>query len=134
MDPKNNYDDDDGEVDENYDPEAEVGFDSKGVPTLPLVPLTSGEESDETLTQFRAKIYRWNDNQWKVGTDHKYEKERGAGDLKILKNKTTNRIRVLMHQDKTGKLIANHFIQPTGALCRLTPQKTTDKVISLLTF
>ena len=118
MDPKNNYDDDDGEVDENYDPEAEVGFDSKGNPTLPEVPVVTGEESDETVTQFRAKIYRWNDNQWKVELLIN-SKERGAGDMKFLKNKTTNRIRILMRQDKTGKLIANHFIQPSAALCKL---------------
>jgi hypothetical protein len=36
-----------------------------------------------------------------------------------------------MRQDKTGKLIANHFIQPTGVLCKLTAQKTTDKVHKL---
>jgi hypothetical protein len=35
MNPSNNYDDDEGDVDENYDPEAEVGFESKGPATLP---------------------------------------------------------------------------------------------------
>ena len=36
--------------------------------------------------------------------------ERGAGDLKFLKNKASSRIRLLMRQDKTGKLLANHFV------------------------
>lgn len=67
MNPTNNYEgDDDGEVDENYDPEAEVGFEGKGPAVLQEVPVLTGEEMDETLSKFRAKLYRWNDNQWKV--------------------------------------------------------------------
>ena len=62
MNPKDNYDDDDGEVDDNYDPEAEVGFESKGPAILPEVPVVTGEETEETVSKFRAKIYRWNDN------------------------------------------------------------------------
>ena len=63
MNPSNNYDgDDDGDVDENYDPEAEIGFDGKGVAVLPEVPVVTGEEMEETITKFRAKLYRWNDN------------------------------------------------------------------------
>lgn len=63
------YDDDEAEVDDNYDPEAEVGFEGKGQAVLPEVPVVTGEEQDEMITKFRAKIYRWNDNQWKVYLD-----------------------------------------------------------------
>ena len=62
MNPAGNYDDDEGEVDENYDPEAEVGFDNKGAPLLPPVPLVTGLEADDCLTKFRAKIYRWHES------------------------------------------------------------------------
>lgn len=57
-----NYDDDEGEVDENYDPEAEVGFNNTGAPVLPPVAVVTGEEQDDILTKFRAKIYRWHTN------------------------------------------------------------------------
>ncbi len=62
MNPSHNYDDDDGDVDENYDPEAEIGFESKGPSVLPEVPIVTGEETENTLTKFRVKLYRWNDN------------------------------------------------------------------------
>lgn len=57
----NNYDDDEADVDDNYDPEAEVGFEGKGQAILPAVPVVTGEELEEVLAKFRAKIYRWND-------------------------------------------------------------------------
>jgi Ran-binding protein 1 len=47
--------------------------------------------------------------------------ERGAGDMKFLKNKQTQKIRILMRQDKTGKLIANHYISTLQGMCVLTP-------------
>jgi Ran-binding protein 1 len=68
------YDDDEGDVDDNYDPEAEIGFEGKGPSTLQVVPVMTGEEHEETIAKFRVKTYRWNDNQWK---------ERGVGDLKF---------------------------------------------------
>jgi hypothetical protein len=74
MNPSNNYDEDEADVDDNYDPEAEVGFDNKGAPVLPQVPVVTGEESDETLTKFRAKIYRWHDSQWKVGVTNSHDR------------------------------------------------------------
>lgn len=53
--------DDDAEVDDNYDPEAEVGFDGPAGKKLPEVPIVTGEESEELVTKFRAKIYRWHE-------------------------------------------------------------------------
>ncbi len=37
-------------------------------------------------------------------------KERGTGDLKLLKNKLTGQIRVLMRREKTHKICANHLV------------------------
>lgn len=36
-------------------------------------------------------------------------KERGTGDMKILKHKETGKVRLLMRRDKTLKICANHY-------------------------
>ncbi len=59
MNPHGEEDGDD--VDDNYDPEAEVGFDGPAGSKLPEVPIVTGEENEELVTKFRAKIYRWHD-------------------------------------------------------------------------
>ena len=85
--------------DENYDPEKEVLGDFKPTIELPEIQTVTGEEQEEELTKFRVKLYRWRDAQWK---------ERGVGDFKLMKHKENLRIRVIMRQDKTGKVVANH--------------------------
>jgi len=47
-------------------------------------------------------------------------KQRGKGDIKFLKHKVTQRIRLLMRQTSTYKLILNHYIEPT---CQLKPNE-----------
>lgn len=88
------------DVDENYDPEAEVGGNWAVQVNLPEVPLVTGEENDDVSSKFRAKLYRYVDKQWK---------ERGIGELKFLKSKATGKIRILMRQEKTHKIVANHL-------------------------
>ena len=60
--------------------------------------MKTGEEDEDLIFLTRSKLFRFRENQWK---------ERGAGDLKLLRNKSTNKIRVLMRQDKTLKIVAN---------------------------
>ena len=52
----------------------------------------------------RAKLYRFEtsgeENEWK---------ERGVGEIKILKNSDKGTYRVLMRRDKTFKICANHY-------------------------
>lgn len=110
--------DDGEEVDENYDPEQEVTGNFKPLQELPEVPQMTGEENEDVVVKFRTKLYRHRDNQWK---------ERGAGDLKLLKDRTTNKIRVLMRQDKTLKIVANFLVSGHPPLCKLFPNKTTEK-------
>lgn len=38
--------------------------------------------------------------------------ERGTGDIKLLRHKENNTVRVVMRRDKTLKVCANHFITP----------------------
>ena len=53
----------------------------------------------------KSKLYRFDKeaNQWK---------ERGAGTVKLLKHKSTGKIRLVMRQSKTLKICANHFGKP----------------------
>jgi hypothetical protein len=41
---------------------------------------------------------------------------RGVGDLKLLKNKSSNKIRLLVRAEKTHKIVANHLLQAEGTL------------------
>ena len=80
--------------------EADVHFDP--IINLPeKVAVSSGEEDEEVLFSQRSKLYRFDSNQWK---------ERGAGDIKILKHNTTKKVRILMRRDQTMKICCNHYI------------------------
>jgi hypothetical protein len=55
-----------------------------------------------TRTHRRAKLFRFDTgaSEWK---------ERGTGDVRLLKHKTTGKIRLVMRRDKTLKVCANHL-------------------------
>jgi len=76
--------------------------------------VTTGEEREEQLYCQRSKLYRWKDGEWK---------ERGLGDARLLKDRTAGRVRFLMRQEKTGKLVANHYCD-----CDLKPNKDSEKI------
>ncbi|KAB7495494.1 E3 SUMO-protein ligase RanBP2, partial [Armadillidium nasatum] len=96
--------------------EYEPQVDFKPVIPMPdLVDVKTGEEDEETLFCERAKLFRFNVNEWK---------ERGVGDVKILKNNSTNKIRLLMRRDQIHKVCANHFITKGMTL---TPMASSDK-------
>jgi len=52
----------------------------------------------------RAKLYRFDSSE----TPSEW-KERGTGNVKLLRHKTTNAVRVVMRRDRTHKICANHF-------------------------
>ena len=64
----------------------------------------------------RCKLHRF-------AADSKEWKERGTGDIKLLKNQATGMIRAVMRQEKTNKLVLNHFGASrnhcTSLLCRI---------------
>ena len=76
-------------------------------PLVSLPKLRTGEENDEVIFCHRAKLFRFNNNQWK---------ERGTGEMKILKNKTTNRYRCVMRHNQILKLCCNHCLSPEMVL------------------
>ncbi|XP_047538395.1 ran-specific GTPase-activating protein-like [Vanessa atalanta] len=73
--------------------------------SLPLVDIQTNEEEEEELCKIRARLYRYDTH------DHEW-KERGTGDIKLLRHKANNSVRVVMRRDKTLKVCANHFITP----------------------
>ncbi|CAE7120855.1 unnamed protein product [Rhizoctonia solani] len=67
------------------------------------VPVKTHEEDEDVLIKQRAKLFRFESTtaEWK---------ERGTGDVRLLKHKETNKVRVLMRRDKTLKICANHYV------------------------
>lgn len=76
---------------------------------LEKVEVKTNEENEEVLFKIRAKLFKFH-------PDTKEWKERGTGDVKFLKHKTTGKVRLLMRRDKTLKVCANHIIAPEYTL------------------
>ena len=104
--------DDDGTIHEHDGPHFE--------PIIPLpdkIDVKTGEEDEEVLFSHRAKLYRFvkEDKQWK---------ERGVGDIKLLRNRQSGKIRVLMRRDQVLKICANHQITTD---MKLQPNAGSDR-------
>ena len=90
--------DDGGTTEGDHDPHFE--------PVIPLpdkIDVKTGEEDEEVMFSHRARLYRFvaEDKQWK---------ERGVGDIKLLRNRQSGKMRVLMRRDQVLKICANHQI------------------------
>ncbi|XP_048880134.1 E3 SUMO-protein ligase RanBP2-like isoform X2 [Brienomyrus brachyistius] len=75
-------------------------------PIIPLpdkVDVKTGEEEEEEIFCSRAKLFRFE-------SDSKEWKERGIGSIKILRHKTSGKVRLLMRRDQVLKICANHYI------------------------
>ncbi|XP_045463199.1 E3 SUMO-protein ligase RanBP2-like [Harmonia axyridis] len=86
-------------------------------PVIPLpdkVEVKTGEEEEEVVYCHRAKLFRFVGGEWK---------ERGIGDLKILKNKGSEKLRVLMRRDQVLKICLNHTLT-SNIEYRLKDEKT----------
>ena len=89
-------------------------------PVIPLpdeIQVVTGEEGLEVLFSERAKLYRFDadSGQWK---------ERGVGDVKLLRHPKTGQGRVLMRREHIKKLCANHNI---NAGMELKPNVGSDR-------
>ncbi|KAI0123812.1 hypothetical protein BJ170DRAFT_96409 [Xylariales sp. AK1849] len=96
---------------------------SEDVHFEPVVKLTekvetkTNEESEEQLFKMRAKLFKFvrESSEWK---------ERGTGDVRLLKHKENGKTRLVMRRDKTLKVCANHYIVPD---MKLSPNVGSDR-------
>ncbi|KAJ9658394.1 Ran GTPase binding protein Sbp1 [Neophaeococcomyces mojaviensis] len=106
-------DDDEDKADEE---EADVSFE-------PVVHLTekvetkTHEEAEEQVFKMRAKLFKFD-------RDSREWKERGTGDVRLLKHKENGKTRLVMRRDKTLKVCANHYVTPD---MKLSPNVGSDR-------
>ena len=91
---------------------------------MPKAEIKTGEEDEDLIFKIRAKLYRFRDSEWK---------ERGTGDLKLLRHKTDKKIRCILRQDKTLKIVAN-FIISEKPLCELKPHQGSEKMFMFIAY
>ncbi|KAA0716189.1 E3 SUMO-protein ligase [Triplophysa tibetana] len=100
-----------------------VDEDEDGPHFEPIVPLPdkvdvkTGEEEEEEMFCNRAKLFRFE-------PDTKEWKERGLGSIKILKHKSSGKVRLLMRREQVLKICANHYITADMVL---KPNAGSDK-------
>ncbi|XP_012274477.1 E3 SUMO-protein ligase RanBP2 [Orussus abietinus] len=75
-------------------------------PVIPLpdkVDVKTGEEDEEVLYTHRAKLFRYD-------SGNKEWKERGMGDIKLLKHTKTGKLRLVMRREQVLKICLNHVV------------------------
>jgi len=111
-----------GAGEEEYMQEEEVTEVFGWAPSLTLEvkeTIETGQEDEEELYSQRSKLYRFRDGEWK---------ERGLGDAKILKHKITGKIRFLMRQERTMKVVANFLLMCQAPYCDLRISPSNPKL------
>ncbi|KAJ5246193.1 hypothetical protein N7468_001176 [Penicillium chermesinum] len=89
----------------------------------PVIRLTekvetkTNEELEEQVFKMRAKLFKFD-------RESKEWKERGTGDVRLLKHKENEKTRLVMRRDKTLKVCANHYIVPD---MKLNPNVGSDR-------
>lgn len=106
----------DGDEEKAEEEEADVQFE-------PVVHLTqtvetkTNEEAEEQAFKMRAKLFKFD-------RDSREWKERGTGDVRLLKHKENGKTRLVMRRDKTLKVCANHYVTPD---MKLSPNVGSDR-------
>jgi len=109
-------------AEEEHHEESTATFDP--VVKLEEVEVKSGEEDEEILYNVRAKLFIYGETMLDVGTGKKSWRERGIGEVKLLRHKEHQRVRLLMRQERTMKVIANHAVDPR---IKLEPNAGSDR-------
>ncbi|KAK0080119.1 hypothetical protein PV325_000425 [Microctonus aethiopoides] len=92
-----------GDVSEDEVAESEDIYFPPVIPLPDKIEVKTGEEDEEVLYSHRAKLFRFDSNtkEWK---------ERGLGDIKLLRHCDTKKLRLVMRRDHTLKLCLNHVV------------------------
>ncbi|KAI4197289.1 MAG: hypothetical protein LQ350_006017 [Teloschistes chrysophthalmus] len=109
-----------GEGGEGGEDEPEESPDVHFEPVLRLtekVETKTNEELEEQTFKMRAKLFRFD-------RDAREWKERGTGDVRLLKHKENAKTRLVMRRDKTLKVCANHYVVPN---MHLEPNVGSDR-------
>jgi Ran-binding protein 1 len=109
---------DEGEGDEEGGAaEEECQAEFKPLVQLEEVETSTGEEDEDCLFECKTKLYRFDGDsgEWK---------ERGIGQARLLQHKENKKVRMLMRQEKTLKIRANHLVMPGTSL---QPHAGSDK-------
>lgn len=92
------------------------------------VDVKTNEESEEQVFKMRAKLFKFVKAVKKDGEDAPAAagewKERGTGDVRLLKHKENDKVRLVMRREKTLKVCANHYIVPE---ITLSPNVGSDR-------
>ncbi|KAI9779747.1 MAG: Ran GTPase-binding protein yrb1 [Geoglossum umbratile] len=81
------------------------------------VEVKTNEEQEEQTFKMRAKLFKFD-------REHREWKERGTGDVRLLKHKENGKTRLVMRRDKTLKVCANHYVVPD---MKLSPNVGSDR-------
>lgn len=111
------------------EPKAEKNEEESTAQFEPVVKLEeietkTGEEEEEVLHGVRAKLFIYGETLLDAGTGKKSWRERGIGEIRMLRHREHQRLRILMRQEKTMKVIANHAIDPR---IKLEPNVGSDR-------
>jgi Ran-binding protein 1 len=74
------------------------------------VEVRTNEELEDQVFKMRAKLFKFikEANEWR---------ERGTGDVRLLRHKENNKTRLVMRRDKTLKVCANHYSKSFLLIC-----------------
>lgn len=112
------------EGDKGNAPEEESTATFEPVVRLEEVEVKSGEEDEEILHGVRCKLFVFGETLLDKGSGKKTWRERGIGEIRLLKHREHQRIRVLMRQEKTMKIIVNHVLDPR---IKMEPNAGSDR-------
>ncbi|KAF4981952.1 hypothetical protein FZEAL_2346 [Fusarium zealandicum] len=103
--------------DEEHEPESEDVHFEPVIKLTEKVDTKTNEEAEEQTFKMRAKLFKFvkESSEWK---------ERGTGDVRLLKHKENGKTRLVMRRDKTLKVCANHYIVPE---MKLSPNVGSDR-------
>ncbi|KAF1761418.1 hypothetical protein GCK72_009674 [Caenorhabditis remanei] len=114
--------DDTEDATEEGDGEYEPEVDFKPVIPLPdLIEVKTGEEDEEVMFTARCKLYKYY-------SDLQENKERGLGDIKLLKSRD-GKYRIVMRREQVHKLCANFRIDKS---IKLNPKPNLPNVLTFM--